>query len=322
MDNLLLRVLPQRKHPLLVRYGISAAIVGIAALLHYSMAGDLARYPLLLFFPSVFLCSLLFDRGSGFFATVFSAVVAAFFFVAPRSGFGLTAADAVALLVFMLIGATMAGVTEALRSTIDELSAAERAKALLLEELAHRTKNDLAIISSALTLQARATGSDEARKALEAANARVQVVAAAQSRLRSSDTGADVELSEYLEQLCTGLGDMLRGVRPIAVRVHCPPMRVSESSAVSIGLIVNELVTNSLKYAFAADRGGIIEVDVRAAESGVQVSVADNGLGCPGQANGLGTRLVRLIAKQHGGRFERVSNEQGCKATALLPDLV
>jgi two-component sensor histidine kinase len=322
MENMLLRLLPKASHPVFVRYVASAGIVGVAALLRFSMDTQLQHYPLLLFFPAVFLCSLLFDRGSGFFATVLSAIVAAYLFISPHFSMRLDTGDVIALTIFVVVGFTMAGVTEALRKTIDQLARAHQSKALLLEELAHRTKNDLAIIGSAITLQARASGNDEVRAALDAANARVQVVAAAQSRLRTSDAGAAIELNDYLEELCSGLGDMLRGIRPIAVRVHCPPMSLPESTAVAVGLIVNELVTNSLKYAFPTDRGGIVEVEVTPREQGgLTIKVRDNGVGCAEDASGLGTRLVRLLAKQRGGWFERSSGEGGCESVAVVPDL-
>lgn len=322
MENMLLRILPDKQHHVLIRYAATAAIVGLTALIRYSLDRSLEHYPLLLFFPAVFLCSLLFNKGSGFFATALSALVADYLFMAPQFSFAVSAGDAVALSIFILVGCTMAGVTETLRKTVDQLSAAERNKALLLEELAHRTKNDLAIIGSAITLQARAASKEDVRQALEAANRRVQVVAAVQARLRGDHGGGEVELADYLEALCSGLGDMLRDVRPIAVRVRCPPITLSSSAAVSAGLIVNELVTNSLKYAFPGDRGGIVEVQVEQdGGGGLLIRVRDNGVGCEDDAAALGTRLVRLLAKQHGGRFDRKSLGNGCEAVAVLPDL-
>lgn len=242
--------------------------------------------------------------------------------MAPRFSFNIATGDVIALGIFVVVGFTMAGTTEALRKTVEQLSRAEQGKSLLLDELAHRTKNDLAIIGSAITLQARASENDDVREALEAANARVQVVAAAQSRLRASQAGSEIELNGYVQALCSGLGDMLRGIRPIAVRVHCPELCIPESTAVTVGLIVNELVTNSLKYAFPTDRGGIIDVNVTSRNAGgLAISVRDNGAGCPNDASGMGTRLVRLLAKQRGGQFDRTSSEAGCDAVAIIPDL-
>jgi two-component sensor histidine kinase len=91
---------------------------------------------------------------------------------------------------------------------------------------------------------------------------------------------------------------------------------------VSVGLITNELVTNSLKYAFPTERGGIVDVHVEPRDAGgVQIRVTDNGAGCESVKEGMGTRLVRLLAKQRGGEFKRMSTEHGCEAKATLPDL-
>ena len=115
---------------------------------------------------------------------------------------------------------------------------------------------------------------------------------------------------------------MLRGIRPIAIRVRCTDMVLPGPVAASVGLIVNELVTNSLKYAYPEERGGIVEVEIAPRdEGGLIIRVTDNGAGCADDASGLGTRLVRLLAKQRGGSFERSSGVGGCESVAVVPDL-
>ena len=112
--------------------------------------------------------------------------------------------------------------------------------------------------------------------------------------------------------LCRGLGDLLRDVRPIAVRVTCDAIDVPSSVAIHVGLIVNELVTNSLKYAYPGERGGVINVTVARAGPEVTVIVKDDGVGCPdGVEPGLGSRLVRLLAKQMGGSVRHESVGKG-----------
>jgi two-component sensor histidine kinase len=210
-----------------------------------------------------------------------------------------------------------------LRETVSRLEQAERTKAILLEELAHRTKNDLSIISSAITLQAQATANPDVRHALETANARVLVIASAQERLRGDIDGGRLDLAGYLEELCRDLGNMLRDVRPIAVRVKCEPMDVANSVAVHVGLIVNELVTNAFKYAYPDDRSGTVNVEIKAQENGLAITVTDDGVGCPADVpSGLGTRLVRLLVQQRGGTFRREPANPGCRAQVMLADMV
>ncbi len=319
MENMLLRVIPRRRFPILIRYAASACIVGVAAMLRFAVGAPLDHYPLLLFFPAVFLCALLFDKGSGFFATILSGLVAAYLFIGERGSFMIAAHDTLPLAIFVLIGFTMAGVTEALRKTVARLAEAERAKGLLLEELGHRIKNDLAIISSTIRLQAQASDLPAVRQALEDANARLLVVSSVQDRLRGDPNGGSVELANYIEGLCSGLGDVLRGLRPIAVRVDCDTARVDSTTAVSVGLIVNELVTNSLKYAFPDGRGGTIEVSVHSQGERITIQVADDGAGCPTDAkDGSGSRLVRLLARQYRGSVARSHSSPGCRVVVEL----
>lgn len=321
-ENMIIRLLPRRRHGILLRYAASTIIVLVTGLVRFSLENPLQNFPILLFFPAVFLCALMFDRGSGFYATLLSAAIAAYVFIPPAFSFRIGVDSAIALAIFVLIGFTMSLVTEALRRTVTRLDESERATTLLLEELAHRTKNDLAIISSALQLQSRASDNAEVQAALEAANARVLVVARAQERLRGDRDGGLVDLADYLTSLCQGLGDLLRDVRPIAVRVFCAPLQVPSSTAVQIGLIVNELVTNSLKYAYPGERGGIVTVRVERDAQRMVVTVADDGVGCPGDAKaGLGTKLVRLLAKQLGGSVTSEPTEAGCRTRVVLSDL-
>lgn len=315
-------VLPRRKFSVVMRYTATAVIVGAAALMRAALDVPMQQSPLLLFVPAVFLCSLLFDEGSGFFATLLSAAIAAYFFMGPAGSFAFGIPGVAFIIVFVIIGCTIAAVTEALRKTVHKFDDAQQHQALLIREMAHRVKNDLALISSAISLQATTSESQEVRRALEAANARVHVIAAAQALLRGDGDGGVVDLPSYVQNLCDGLGEMLRGIRPIAIRVQCTNVVVPGPVAASVGLVVNELVTNSLKYAYPEDKGGIVDVEIRPDErKGIVVTVKDNGVGCDETAAGLGSRLVRLLAKQRGGAFTRVSRDGGCEATATLPDL-
>lgn len=154
MEGLLLRGLPTQRFPVLVRYALAALIVGLAFLIRLGLEGVLETYPLFLLIPAVFLVSLLLDRGSAYFAIALSALLAIYFFVEPRYSFVLNAEQAVVILLYLLICFGITTVTVALRLAVERAVRAEESQALLLEELAHRTKNNLAMITSLLTLQA------------------------------------------------------------------------------------------------------------------------------------------------------------------------
>ena len=97
-------------------------------------------------------------------------------------------------------------------------------------------------------------------------------------------------MQEYLEDVCRRLGEALRGVRPIAVRVDCENVIIDSRQAIRIGLIVNELATNALKHAFPGERGGTIQVRLQRLPTRLVVIVEDNGIGCPeDEQDGLGS---------------------------------
>ncbi len=321
-EAIVLRLLPRKPLPIAASYGGAAMIVLAATGLRYILGSAMAGYPVLLFIPAVFLCALLFDRGAGYLATVASVLIAWGVFIDPDWTFAAKRTPVVPLLLFVVIGFSMSAVTEALRRTVRRLDEAERGKSLLLEELAHRTKNDLAIIGAAITLQSNASKDPAVKEALAQAHSRVMIVASAQDRLRGDfDSGARLDLAAYIESLCAGLGDLLRGVRPIAVRVNCASAMVPSSTAITVGLIVNELVTNCFKYAFPGEVAGTVNVKIAVDGRRIVIDVEDDGIGCPdGAPPGLGSRLVRLLAQQKAGTFAREDMAPGCRVRVDLKE--
>jgi two-component sensor histidine kinase len=99
-------------------------------------------------------------------------------------------------------------------------------------------------------------------------------------------------------------------------------MLLREDRAVAVGLIVNELVTNAFKYAFPDDRGGTVNVSLQRERDGkLQLAVEDNGEGCPDDAKeGLGSRIVRLLAQQLGSTIRRTATNPGCRVSLVLPE--
>ena len=179
-------------------------------------------------------------------------------------------------------------------------------RAILLQEMQHRIANSLQIIASVLMLKARAVKSEETRKHLRDAHDRVMSVAAVQQHLQQSR--GKVEVGPYLAKLCDSLGSsMIRESRPLTLESRADEAVVSSREAVSLGLIVTELVINALKHAFPGGRGGMILVDYRVEPSGWTLSVSDDGIGMPAKASpaklGLGTTVVQALAQQLEARM-------------------
>jgi chemotaxis protein methyltransferase CheR len=212
---------------------------------------------------------------------------------------------------------------------VTELRAAKRLadeamlqKTMLLQEMRHRVANSLQIIASILMLKARAVASEEIRDHLKDAHRRVMSVATVQAHLQAIAWGDDVEIGPYLTTLCEGLvRSMIHDTRPVALSVRAGAGAASSAQAVSLGLIVTELVINALKYAFPDGQGGEVMVDYGADAGGWRLSVSDNGRGMKTGAapvgGGLGSRLIDALAAQLRGRIERSDLKPGLRVSII-----
>src|SRR5215510_3827375 len=307
-----LRWLPPRPHSFLVQYGTTAVLIGVAFLALVGLQGRGGLLGFYLLFPAIFAASVLFERGAGVFAVLLSCVLL-YFVLKPADSLLVPAEFILPLVIFALAALGLAIVSEALRSAWEHAADAERAKDLLLRELGHRTQNNLAMVISVLSLQARSKTSPETRAALEKAVARVQAIASAHQHFQPARQNGQVEMRSYLEELCRHLGDSLRDVRPIAVNVESDDVHLRTEQAVPLGLIANELVTNALKHAFPDDRSGAIRV-VLSKTNSLALVVEDNGVGCPlNKQERTGSRLTRLLAEQLQARLAWEDAGPGCR---------
>ncbi|WP_158746768.1 sensor histidine kinase [Acidisphaera sp. L21] len=188
-----------------------------------------------------------------------------------------------------------------LQESRDRLEKLAAQQALLLREVNHRIANSLQLISSLIELQARKIADPDAREALKRAAERVEAVMLVHRRLYTSNDVEFVAMDQYLE----GLIDELRRAGAVEERsgqitLLAEPIRVETDKAVSIGLIVNELVTNALKYAYPGGDGDI-RVGFRRHADTVQLVVEDDGVGYESGAapkgSGLGTMIVNAMAR-------------------------
>ncbi len=191
-------------------------------------------------------------------------------------------------------------------------------KDMLLEEMQHRVANSLQIIASILLIKARTVQSEETRLQLQDAHQRVLSVAAVQRHLQVSGHGAPIEIANYLSKLCETLAQSMIGdSRTISLKVEAESGTVVSHQAVSIGLIVTELVMNALKHAFPDEKkDAAIVVSYKVAETDWKLTISDNGVGKPTltkdqNKGGLGTSLVQSLAKQLDAQVDTVSNSHG-----------
>jgi len=196
-----------------------------------------------------------------------------------------------------------------------------RQKQVLLLEMEHRIANSLSIIAAILLLKAGAVTSEETRQHLKEAHQRVMSVAEVQLHLHASSGIERIEVGTYLTKLCGALVASMIGEQPITVKVTTDEGTVDSSEAVSLGLIVTELVINAIKYAFPtgkADAQILVTYEVDGADWRLMIS--DNGVGkIPGNdplvPAGLGTTIVSALAKQLDARVELDGGDSGLRVS-------
>ena len=317
METVLLKTATTSRWPGAVRYGLATLLVALVGAVRLVLAEILTGMPFLLFVPAVFLAALLFGAGAGLYATLLGAGLAFYLFLEPAGSLAPTVHAAVSLGLFVAIGGLVAGLTGALRRAVDRARAAERHKDLLLREVNHRIKNDLQILTSLLSLQRRAAGSPETRRALGAAAERVAVLARVYDRLSHRDSAAVVDTRDFIAGLVDDLQAALVAGRPITVTAELERAALTLECALPLGLIVNELLTNALKHAFPDARPGHIAVSFARQGDAFVLRVRDDGVGlgdagAPG--HGLGRQLVHGLAAQLGGTVLATGDAGACVA--------
>ena len=213
-------------------------------------------------------------------------------------------------------------VTERARLEREHAAAHERI-GMLLQELTHRVKNSLQFIASMVMLEARSNNSGEAKAALERVSHRITALGQLYSKLSKADTVEAVDAATYLDELCRDLIASVHkeGSTSIVLKTDIESELLPTDRAIPIGLIVNELVTNVVKYGFPGEAKGTVTVTLKRVPGELRLTVADNGQGLdPRRADsGLGRKLVDGFAQQLGGQVERKSDSQGTTVHLILP---
>jgi len=197
-------------------------------------------------------------------------------------------------------------------------------KEILLREIHHRVKNNLQIISSMLNLQGERSADPDMREVFQESEVRIRAMALVHEQLYRSGDLAHVDLAKYLDTLAQQVIRYFgRGDCRVDVRVDDAIREVSVDQAIPIGLIVNELIANSVQHGFALSRSGRIVVELAAHADGRRLSVTDDGAGIPPDfdieaGDSLGLKLVLALTEQLGGRFV-MTGEGGTRCVVELP---
>ncbi len=198
---------------------------------------------------------------------------------------------------------------EVLRSE-DALRSSLREKETLLKEIHHRVKNNLQVIASLLRLQARHLRDEQGRTMFDESQNRVHSIALVHEMLYQAGDLARVDFGEYLRTLTRHLADGWRGTAGnVDLRVDASEVQLAVDTAIPCGLIVTELVTNSLKHAFPKGASGTIQVTAaRRSDGWLTLTVQDDGVGLPAdfdlrRSSNLGLELVATLVRQLRAEF-------------------
>jgi len=201
--------------------------------------------------------------------------------------------------------------TNQLLSTQNEqIEAKSQQNELLLKEIHHRVKNNLQTISSLLYLQSAHIQDAEVKQAVAAGQHRVESMALIHQKLYQRDNLAAIEMKDYLSNLSESLLNTFDyDPERIALSLDMEELELDVDTAVPLGLIVNELITNALKYAFPDGRAGTITVSLQQTGDKLELYVGDDGIGATNELSGtsFGSQLVKLLTQQLGGKIEQGS---------------
>ena len=198
----------------------------------------------------------------------------------------------------------------------DRFAALAAEREMLLREVNHRVGNSLQIIASLLHLQANSATQEDVKAALTNAMGRVAAVAQVHRRLYTSHDLNSVLLNQYLEALLEDLRRSAEGNRMSRLTLKATPVEIDPDRAIAIGIIVNELVMNAVKYAYP-DAAGPIYVEMTMDGEDVRLTITDDGVGLnvkiDPRSTGMGQRIVNAMANKLEATVERDPDHSGTR---------
>ncbi len=204
----------------------------------------------------------------------------------------------------------------------EEIKKQLQEKQVILKETNHRIKNNFATVEGLLHMQAQSVEHPETQSALEGAVSRVQSMRVLYEQLLASDEQKELSVKQYIENLADSIVASLFDSDRITLDKQIADFQLASNRMFHIGIIINELLTNAMKYAFNGKASGQLWVTVEEENRNVTINVRDNGSGLPdgfdaGASQGFGLMLVSMISEQLGGSFT-IRNDNGTRCTVAF----
>jgi PAS domain S-box-containing protein len=211
------------------------------------------------------------------------------------------------------------------RRRTESLEAALHEKEILLREVHHRVKNNLQVIISLLSLQVRAANNPEVTEILLDTQNRIRAMALVHEKLYRSGDLSRIEISSYIRSLVSQTFSYY-GIhqQKVTLSIAWESISMDIGRAIPLGLVINELVSNSLKHAFPGDMTGTVTIQGKKVGDRVECTISDDGIGLPAdfkleESKSLGLRLVSSLMEQLHGKIERVPVEKGTTFRLVIP---
>lgn len=197
---------------------------------------------------------------------------------------------------------------------------------ILLREIHHRVKNNLQVILSLLSVQSENVRDPAALALLAESESRIRSVSLIHEKLYRSHELGSIDFAEYVNDLCASLFHSFGNASGVRLELKVDGVRLGVDSAVPCGLIINELVSNSLKHAFPNGRSGSVQVAMNTARERVELEVRDDGVGWPdtldlSTSEGLGLQLVSMLTSQLGGKLDVTERRAGTTLRIRFEDV-
>jgi two-component sensor histidine kinase len=327
--QMLTKVEAIQRWPLWVRLTMTGLAVAATYVLQIPLEPDVPGDPFLFFLLVTISATLAFGASAGVVGVVMTTLLSVRFFEPFGSLVPNHAADLIKIGVYAILAtaclfafARLGDTLSAARLETEALKRSQEKNSLLFSELAHGVANNFAAIAALITLKSRSVKDLRARAIFDEAIEQVRVMGRLHVRLRASDQRAWLDSEEFFGELCRDLKASVARGRPISIEYKAVSLPLSMAQATSLGLIVNELVTNAIKHAFPDGRAGRVDIAFEALKDELRLCVKDNGVGFfpPTQKDaGMGKDLVTGLAGQLGGHLQVASSISGSSFRLSFP---
>lgn len=206
----------------------------------------------------------------------------------------------------------------------EQIKSSLKEKKILLSEVHHRVKNNLAVITGLLSLQAEIADSDVSRQVLRESELRIRSMAMIHEKLYQTDIYSRVEFHSYVKDLSGSIANMFNRAGKVEIKINIGNLYLDLNKAIPCGLIINELLTNAFKHAFKGREHGTVQIDMTKKDKKVTLYFADDGVGLPESfdietASSLGMKLIDGLTGQLDGAYS-FKNDNGAKFTLTFED--